>query len=41
VGTPFCKTDKRIAQLWQKLSEPGIIGTIYDDLMHETLAKTW
>jgi site-specific DNA-methyltransferase (cytosine-N4-specific) len=37
---PFCKVDKRIEQLWQKLSAPDVVGKIYD-LMHENLAKTW
>jgi site-specific DNA-methyltransferase (cytosine-N4-specific) len=36
----FCKTDTRIGQLWQNLSEPGVVGKVYD-LMHENLAKTW
>ena len=38
--TQFSQTDKRIAQLWQQLSEPNVARQIYD-LMHENLAKTW
>ncbi|MGD6811106.1 MAG: DNA-methyltransferase [Candidatus Bathyarchaeia archaeon] len=39
----FCQTDKKIGQLWKKLSSPTsseIVGQIYD-LMHENLSKTW
>jgi site-specific DNA-methyltransferase (cytosine-N4-specific) len=36
----FCAADRRIESLWQKLSEPSVVGQIYD-LMHENLAKTW
>jgi modification methylase len=36
----FCQTDKRIGRLWNKLSDPKVVGQIYG-LMHENLAKTW